>query len=532
MTRHFLKRFHFVLLAAGAIPLGGGGCGRGAGGELCPCKTAPRPTLCSGTTKGAAETAPLTEVDRKVSRGGEAMGDLEAMERAALGRPDSKSDQGSPGGAAEFPAPVVVRGARCPASGRSPYSQPFANPARNSLADARYCRGVLKPIEVRIDALGSGSADWLYTTNSPLQVVVASKGRALRVELKGETSAVSAEDLGDGTFPLVLLNGKIVGASGQLRGLLRESGAALALTEEPGAGANTGGQWAALRKIPYPQLHRQRFQRGMEQVPSDDTSMVGWADAGGDSQSPAIAQWKLDRPESVRGPDGRSSSEKNPPGKLLSSSPFLANREVVVNHGDLLRWMRPTGKDVAVFSEAVIPGSAVADEQNTIVAFAEGSDGYDLLWVNLAARKTDRTRLPDVGAPVQPPVVLPNRIAVVFEDRVVSLSGRSLAWTAPLDPTRTKGSLASGGSGRRANLEGSGTGDWEFPQTGAPMATATRDGRLVIRFKNYLSVIGPNGEIERAIEFPSPVTSNPIVLSNGGICACTSSLLKCALPTQ
>lgn len=556
-TSRSQKRRTSLLIAGGAVLAASGavlGCGSGVGGKIGSRAPSAGHSGVGGQATEGATLRPLAAASRTSTSTSNKLKALEAAAPSVQAHPASGEGEAN-SVEVPLPPPIVVAGASCPVSVRSPYRQPFGNPSRNSLADARYCRGELTLVEVPLDSLGGGSADWLYTTHEPSQIVVASQGRALRVEVSEKGVDYHGEDTGPGGFPVVLKDGELVGASGQIRGFVLDERSALALTEEAGVGSLAGTEWVALRKIPFTQLSSQYFQHGAASPSRGRGPVREGFEEEADRQKPSIAHWQLNKSNSEERrfnygaswelnksnsaerifdyrDDSGAITGKASPGKLVSSSPFLANRDVVVNHGDLLRWMRPTGEDVAVLPGAVIPGSAVMDEQNQVVAFAEIGESYDLLWVNLRTRKTVRTRLPYAGGPVQPPVILPGRVVVVFEDRVVSFSGRTKNWTASIDPRNQNPLPTESGDGLRGTLAGPSAGDWDFPQNLTPMATATRDGRLVVRFKNYLSVISPTGQLERAIAFPSAITSNPVVLFNGGICAASFSVLKCAIPRE
>jgi hypothetical protein len=102
---------------------------------------------------------------------------------------------------------------------------------------------------------------------------------------------------------------------------------------------------------------------------------------------------------------------------------------------------------------------------------------------------------------VQPPVALPGgAIAVIAAGVLLKIADAKVQWRA------------------------------ELPPSAQPLATADRDGKLLVRAGKQLVLIDDDGKRVWSSELPAEITSNPLITRSGRLCVAAGLTLYCSPP--
>ena len=166
---------------------------------------------------------------------------------------------------------------------------------------------------------------------------------------------------------------------------------------------------------------------------------------------------------------------------------------------DAIHPITADGKELAPIKVSLLPRAVSADANDTILGYTRTGTGLDLVTISLGTKIS--TTVP-IGEPVQPPVPLPNgSIVAVGATKLACVKSCQVAWT------------------------------YDVPE-GNAMVTATLDNRIVLRAGSHLKVLAPDGTLLWTGTVPGnePITSNPLVMSDGRLCAATKGAIHCFGP--
>ncbi len=196
-------------------------------------------------------------------------------------------------------------------------------------------------------------------------------------------------------------------------------------------------------------------------------------------------------------------------------SPVLSDGTVVLCREDQVQLINMDGQEVGKIETQLMAGMVSVDFEDTIWGLQQRVTGMHLLRFSPTGIKLVEIDLP-TGKPVQPPVtLLDGRILVATLDRILCVQNRALLWEFPL-PAKSE------------ELE------WNLGFNGGqdPLVTATVNNKILVKQQGRLWLIdeGPEPVWEIVVPDNEPITSNPVITTDGNVCfACTRKLF-CLAP--
>lgn len=201
--------------------------------------------------------------------------------------------------------------------------------------------------------------------------------------------------------------------------------------------------------------------------------------------------------------------QQNYPNEESAPSPTLSDGTLILCQQDRLRFFAPDGAGVIDPAIGVMQGKVLVEIAVALRAGLVSADALDRVWgfrvADGALMGWDARGQPLGPAltlavtPSQPPVALPGgAIAVVTPGAVLKIENGRIAWRATLPPH------------------------------GQPLATADRDGQLLVRAGQRLLLLDAAGKQVWSSELPAEITSNPLITNGGRLCVAAGLTLYCS----